>query len=513
MATRLEDKIRRHLAEHLEILEEGLTLLHEEYVIPNTAGASGRVDIIAKDIFGNVVVIEIKRSNQASREALHELNKYTSLLRIRQGLTETSVRVMIVSTEWHELLVPLSEYSRNTRYKVNGFKIEVSTDGLIHTVEQMKLLPAGTSAKLSHCQGVYLFENSLKRERAVDRLRQLIESSYIKDYLLISIEFNGLDDAVVYKHGLYLAFVSPLSYLSQHDLVQVKKMISWDDELDSLDENFVCAINDNPSSIWDDYETGYPEKLATIIQSWTVCKMWRHGRLDADVSLISDDDLLRMATAFGGGSSIYIGKFTSPQFVAAWDELKSDTELITLGNEVWSELVPLYLHEIELKFKEASVSVYAYSLMNLPMTLLYLGRQDYSRCPKFEIVVNSKSSQEMCILMSRLAWNGKSVLDTPEGMMKRIYGGLQDWALLTSIHEVYPLEDLAMALHGLSTPFVELIFKHGENPEVNEILVSDDQIVRSPFHAEHKDISDFMRTNRAYVSSLHNEIRQIVNGI
>src|SRR5439155_21858295 len=116
MACRLEDKIRDFLAEHLELLEAGLVLVEKEYRLPNPLGAGGKIDLVARDPFGHIVIIEIKRSDQAARQALNEVHKYTALFRTLQGLDETRVRVMVVSTEWHELLVPFSEYAETAAY-------------------------------------------------------------------------------------------------------------------------------------------------------------------------------------------------------------------------------------------------------------------------------------------------------------------------------------------------------------------------------------------------------------
>src|SRR5665213_2005039 len=129
MANRLEDKIRDYLADHLELLETGLQFVDKEYELASSLGAGGRIDILARDICGNVVVIEIKRSDQAARDALHEIHKYTALFRISQGLDESRIRLIVVSTEWHELRVPLSEFAETTPYTVEAISIVALPDG------------------------------------------------------------------------------------------------------------------------------------------------------------------------------------------------------------------------------------------------------------------------------------------------------------------------------------------------------------------------------------------------
>jgi RecB family endonuclease NucS len=113
-----ESKIRDRLAENFGILEEGLELIELEYKLPNALGGKGFIDILARDRFGMVVVIEIKRSDAATRQAAHEIFKYTALLRTNHGLSDDGVRCIILSTEWHELLVPFSELAASVSYHV-----------------------------------------------------------------------------------------------------------------------------------------------------------------------------------------------------------------------------------------------------------------------------------------------------------------------------------------------------------------------------------------------------------
>lgn len=73
---RIEEKIRDKLALCLYILDDGLTLLEKEAFLPNNEGTRGFVDILAKDSLNRYLLIELKRSKAASREAIHEVLKY-----------------------------------------------------------------------------------------------------------------------------------------------------------------------------------------------------------------------------------------------------------------------------------------------------------------------------------------------------------------------------------------------------------------------------------------------------
>lgn len=68
-----EAALRDFLAEHLDMVEPGLTLVKTEFHLANSNGASGFLDIFARAADGQLVIIEIKRSNSAAREAIQEL--------------------------------------------------------------------------------------------------------------------------------------------------------------------------------------------------------------------------------------------------------------------------------------------------------------------------------------------------------------------------------------------------------------------------------------------------------
>ncbi|AMP21294.1 hypothetical protein AZF37_09190 [endosymbiont 'TC1' of Trimyema compressum] len=109
--------------------QAGLDSSQKEQYIPNKFGTRGFVDLYAKNEFGEHVIIEIKRSNSASREALHEVNKYVESIKQHFGVKDAEIHVIIASTEWGELLVPFSRFSEDTTIPLQGYKIIVSDDG------------------------------------------------------------------------------------------------------------------------------------------------------------------------------------------------------------------------------------------------------------------------------------------------------------------------------------------------------------------------------------------------
>src|SRR5262245_19065768 len=94
----LESRIRDYVATHLDIIEPGLALISKEFQLLNQMGASGAIDILASDALGHYVIIEIKRSDQAARAALHELTKYVALLKMSLGVRPERLRAILLAT-------------------------------------------------------------------------------------------------------------------------------------------------------------------------------------------------------------------------------------------------------------------------------------------------------------------------------------------------------------------------------------------------------------------------------
>jgi RecB family endonuclease NucS len=80
-----EANLRDQLVARLDLIEYGLHDPITEYPLRIDHGTRGRVDILARDRHGRRVVIEVKRSKKATREALHEVGKYMELLSRAEG--------------------------------------------------------------------------------------------------------------------------------------------------------------------------------------------------------------------------------------------------------------------------------------------------------------------------------------------------------------------------------------------------------------------------------------------
>jgi hypothetical protein len=471
MADRLEDRIRDYLADHLELIGDGLLLIRKEHALPNPSGSGGKIDILARDKFGVFVVVEIKRSDQAARQTLNEIHKYTGLLRTLHGLDETQVRVVIVSTEWNELRLPLSECVDIFPYSIEPIAITTTADGTVTGVERVSLVPKTGIIRLSRVQGAYCFRDAKSRDAAMAVLISAAKEAILKDFVVLKLNYTGRSQAVCFPFSLYFLFSSPLLSASIAEVKLFKAQIEWDDELDQPDENFLIAVMKSFVGNSDDFEMGYPEKLTTILLEWEIVELSRHGRLAEGHSLLLNEDIMSLAQAVEGGSPIYIHKLCSPKLSAAWKELRINIASTLSGMPDWEKIVPVFLNEIESQNRAATVSVYVFNPGNLLMSLYHAGwANDFAKCPHLEIVVDDAVHKQVRMLVSLLAWNGKPIKQTPAQIVKRIFGNIDFWMGSTHFHETYLYEAKLLTAHKLMAPVVEFTYKLGEVPSVREVL-------------------------------------------
>jgi hypothetical protein len=174
-----EDEIRDLLAAQIDVLEPGLVLMEKEKHVPHNLGTSGFIDLFAHDAAGHIVLIELKRSDSAAREAIHEVLKYVEGVKHHLGARDHEIRVLIISTTWRELLVPFSRFVQESSLSVHG--LNISIDARTRTIIASRVLPIqlaqGRLIAPWHELNFYIDEDSLQRG-----IREYEESYHRKPY-------------------------------------------------------------------------------------------------------------------------------------------------------------------------------------------------------------------------------------------------------------------------------------------------------------------------------------------
>jgi hypothetical protein len=515
---RIEDKICKNLADRLELLEPGLSLLKTEYVLAGHNGAGGRIDILAKDRCGHFVIIEVKRSNQAARQTLNEIHKYAALFRIAHGLTETSVRIMVVSTEWHELRLPLEEFTATTPYAVTGISLVVDPQGFILSAERLNLETGRTfqtELPLSRCQVCYLFADKKSQSCFLEFLESALATVAVRDYVILSCSYTGANPAVIYPYAQYLCIVSPLLGLDEVAVASLKQMVEWTEYLDLPEENFICAIPKVHGFSVDDVEVGYPEKLQAISNSWRIEVAQRGGRLSREYSPLSDGELIEAAKGTSGGNRECFLKVASPQYEASWNSMKEKLSEIICFYPIWLSVADLTLAELAAESPTATVSVSAYVPAHFFVSVYALAHsRSMDWWPQFSLVVEPLGGQSVKIIVGMIAWNGLNVSQTLQQVIESALGDMGEFLLALTMGNDECVERSLLKAHHLEPIVVEWTFSSNEQPVARRLSVGKGVLKRSSMgKISHRPPLEFCAAHKDYLLELRHLIESCSAGL
>lgn len=314
-----ENSIRDALAKRLDQIEPGLALVDREYYLRNSQGASGFIDIFARDVQGRFVVIEIKRTDGAAREAIQELYKYVALLRENRLVRDIDYRVIVLAVEWHELLVPYSEFARSAPFEVTAGRIVLGEDGLPVHVEPVEPVPTAGQRRFSPRHFLWRFEDEATALEAAQKIAEHMQNAGLSDFVLVRSKSTSSDLAG--KSFLYFA-QQQLSLDAYLGLMHLQngddELVELEDQIDDLIE-LEDKIAEASDAVWlkgyddlygrinsDHSEISHPTKaglwFASGAQQDVVVE--RYGRfVDPD---LSDETIIAELVGLGGASDFHL---------------------------------------------------------------------------------------------------------------------------------------------------------------------------------------------------------------
>ncbi len=92
----VEADLRNYLSEHLEDIEKGLQPYDPDNYVEFDTGAVGRIDLLAKDSSGNIVVIELKKG-RADDQAVGQLCRYLGWVKEHLAKGQHRVRGRLIA--------------------------------------------------------------------------------------------------------------------------------------------------------------------------------------------------------------------------------------------------------------------------------------------------------------------------------------------------------------------------------------------------------------------------------
>jgi len=305
--------------QRLELIEPGLQLVQREHYLRNEHGASGFLDILARDSKGRLVVIEIKKTDAAAREALQELFKYAALLRSKYLVRELDYRLVILAVEWHELLVPYSEFLQRASYEVSAGKVILDSSGLPERTEAVEPIETSKQRKFSTRHFLWAFQSQSAADLAAENIADHMQASGLRDFVLV--RSRPTDARISDKTFLYFA-QQELSLNEYQALLRRRlgeeEYQEYVDGISGLVEE-EDRISESADQVWlpgydalygslhcTDSEISHPEKAGRWFGEGKQAEVhiFRHGRFVTD--FISDEAIVSELIGHQGTSDIHL---------------------------------------------------------------------------------------------------------------------------------------------------------------------------------------------------------------
>ncbi|MFP2925888.1 endonuclease NucS domain-containing protein [Pyxidicoccus sp. 3LG] len=509
-----EAAIRDHLAEHLTLIEPGLTLVRKEFKLPNPIGAKGFIDILARDRFGLTVVIELKRSDTASRSALHELHKYIALLRSHHGLGAESIRCIVASTHWHELRVPFLEFCGSVAYAAEGLQLHLDSAGVPVAVTRVEPLPPSDALSLCPDHMVFCFGDQERRTQGLRCLQQELERLRVRDHLILKLDHKHPSPLGPLPFALYVALggvgFEARSSIEPHLSPSAQEVIEemqgdehgerWGFENAIFSDLAVAVLSE-------DTTMSAPDPFVGLLRDWTCTEIMRGGRFESR-ELHQDEELLSRLAGLDGDNPVGFWSIRTPRHKPSWDSARERLRYSLRESEPWLK----GLHWFMRKAEEDSRSTLSILVFN-PMNLLRVFRDlrlegDPSVRPCLQAVLEPSAASGPSVLRGELVWDGATHPGNPMHILGEAFevvfgsGDFRGYFAAAAMNQVWMLENELLVRHGLRYALVEYQPTVGGQFSSYELVQRGEQFEKRPVMESLWNLPRFLRANQSYLDAV-----------
>jgi hypothetical protein len=474
--TATENAIRDLLTTQLTLIEPGLKHVANNYHLRNPNGADGFIDILARDSTGAFVVIELKKASSTSRQAVHEVGKYVDLLGRDKGLPPEMIRAIIVSTDWHELLVPFSYYVHHSDFDLRGFQLHLETDGLTPSAAyEVKALAIATPRSLT------VFQRRIE-ETTTEDLATLWEAVKARLHELQIEDFVGLHLSMDETHIVVLALGTIISEDPRQPMSEVLLR-----EGDFEDEDLVRMPTEELVLVGMEYEghplnVCYPEKVGALINGhgWRIDRVERSGVFD-DADVFPEADVLQACEGWNGGLSVqYFHGRARTSNTTQWVAFRGSISMVIADSPGWVGPARLWLDQLQASASPWDISINLYDNHDFLQSLLH-GYRDLrwiELVPQFSLAVEANDGSAYG-LWGYLRWDGTTVR-LVDGL-RAAYAHIGEWSELRAYDGQAEANIRLLDAWHLH---YELAEKHAREPQPKVLTERHGELVRHPVDAD-----------------------------
>lgn len=480
-----EASIRDYLVHRLDIISPNLTFVDKEHKLKNDFGTKGFVDILAKDEFENLVIIELKRSNQAARQAIHEINKYVGLVKRNYGRNDNEIRAIIVSTEWEELIVPFSEKKHNSDLQLEGYKLFLE-NGVPTNSEKIVPLKYREKRDIGSFHRIFNFaiEQDMKNANEVvsvqlknigindfviinlykqhdvnySYMQYIIIQNYSKEYFLsiaYNIQKNQQEEIKPYEEPYFLWFEEYEKYkhdekrssqFIQDNLQKYHQLILRKDDYDfsKLLQEFVL---DQLEIKYDDYENSTPERFEHIVdfEKWIIKETIREGFFSD--AIYAGKQFEKELRGYSGKSNIKFYEYFSLENKKKIQDIMKFYSRSLIYNREWKKEIEGLLKGLLSSNKSARVTMKIFNPQPIMRVLKnYLDYPNAEFFPRYEIFVDYTDNTNGLLYIGTLKWNGLKIKKISQQLCGKIrdslayYNSFYDFEITENLGLVYRTE-------------------------------------------------------------------------
>ncbi|WP_017415093.1 endonuclease NucS domain-containing protein [Clostridium tunisiense] len=522
----VESLVRDYLCENLDFISQDLSLVEKEYKLENAFGTRGFIDILARDAEDNYVIIEIKRSNQASRQAIHEVSKYAALLKYNLKVKDSEIRLMIISTTWEELIVPYSEFYNNNNYYLEGYKIRLDNNNVPIDKEKIEPLNLDITRSISKSQHIFLYRNKDRLDEMIHKIKTMLPKYGIEDFIVIQMSINK---SIPYPNALYLAhqryskeyYLNLLKARSNKNNSLLDKFNDSYSEALELEENYKSASKEEMEWYFislegiflenflheidsDDYEIGYPEKFMININSgWGIQKVMCNGFFERD-KLFSSVKAIREIMSINESNTIMYYNQSPSSNNAKINEIFNKSLNIFYNNRVWKYHISRIYHELGKEKKDYNISVMIFNPENILECIVNKLE------PKYEIIVDYINESRVSIYRGMIRCVRKEINfnDIVDKYFER-----QEFNIFMDMHlHTIHSKDLGI-MSDLGMEYVsELITLNYDDRRIYSLLVDYGDIVLNEKKSLGENFIDYLSESNKFRNELVECFKRLVVG-
>lgn len=445
-----EFALRDYLAANMDLIEPGLELLGKEHYLRNNNGTSGFVDILAKDEHERLVVIEIKVDKSSEREAVTELMKYVALLRNSRGLRNSELRLIVVSTDWRELLTPLSEFKHNTDFNIQAIRAIAQRDGTA-TFSPIALHAKTSERHFATHHWIQIYDDTTERDQRRQEFSSSVKLRGINNFILADIiidnQFGQFPSFYFAQQLEAVDFYESIVGARGNEILE--ELQECYDDKDDYHQHLAGAAYDGLSVDAKELEISHPEKFKGWHERgvFRIERVHRSGKFLAD-QLLTDDQIIFELCGYDGTATSWFLATCRPGDRARAAEIKYKSAACVAYNDRWRQS----LSDIFDIAKVNDHTGFALSIFNPENIIESIGNftreNDSSYLPKFTVVMEDASAQLTRVFHGFVESTGAAPTADITSIIKRDYGDIFVF-LMTSSAGAGEFNEIAMRELGL----------------------------------------------------------------